>query len=258
MQLRTTLGLSVVALGLCICPSLFAVSYTWDFTGSAGSNCTGSPTSCSTSAGNSITFSASPGGGPTIKATAWYLNGTTSSATFQKATVGQYSSGLGVCYPGENCTNPDHQVDNNAFDEYILFEFSAPVDPSTVHITSTSSGDLDASYWLGGTAGQAMNLTGLTTSALSGLGFGAINNDLGTASGSRDVNLTSGVPSGTVNAILFGPKNGDNDDYFKIGSMGGSTASAVPEPSSVILLFTVAVVGLKVSRRGKNSQVTAE
>jgi hypothetical protein len=93
---------------------------------------------------------------------------------------------------------------------------------------------------------------------LSGLGFGAINNDLGTASGSRDVNLTSGVPSGTVNAILFGPKNGDNDDYFKIGSMGGSTASAVPEPSSVILLFTVAVVGLKVSRRGKNSQVTAE
>ena len=91
-------------------------------------------TACSTSAGNSINFTASPAGGPTIKATAWYLNGTTSSATFQKATLGQYSSGLGVCYPGENCTNPDHQVDNNAFDEYVLFEFSAPVDPSTVHI----------------------------------------------------------------------------------------------------------------------------
>jgi hypothetical protein len=255
MQLRTSLGLSVLIAGLGVCPSLFAVNYTWDFTGSAGSNCTGSPTACSTSAGNSISFSSVPGGGPTVKATAWYINGTLGTSTFAKATLGQYSSGLGVCYPGENCTNPDHQVDNNTFDEYVLFEFSAPVDPSTVHITSTSSGDLDVSYWLGGNAGQNMNLTGLTTATLSGLGFGAINNDLGTAVGSRDVNLTGGLPAGSVNAILFGAKNGDNDDYFKIGSMGGATASAaVPEPSSVILLFTVAVLGFKLSRRSKPSQ----
>jgi hypothetical protein len=258
MQIHTRLGLSVLIAGLGVCPSLFAVNYTWDFTGSAGSNCTGSPVACSTSAGNVMTFNASPSGGPTIKATAWYLNGTTSGATFQKATLGQYSNGLGICYPGENCTNPDHQVDNNAFDEYVLFEFSTPVDPSTVHITSTSSGDLDVSYWLGGTAGQNMNLTGLTTAGLSGLGFGAINGSDGTPVGTRDVDLTAGIPAGTVNAILFGAKNGDNDDYFKIGSMGGATGSgstsAVPEPSSVILLLTVAVLGFKLSRRSKLSQ----
>jgi len=256
MRVRTSIGLSVFALGLGLCPSLFAVSYTWDFTGNAGSNCTGSPTSCSTSAGNSILFSASPSG-PSIKATAWYVNGTTGSSTLQKATLGQYSQGLGVCYPGENCTNPDHQTDNNAFDEYVLFEFSAPVDPSTVHITSTNGGDLDVSYWLGGNAGQNMNLSGLTTASLSSLGFGAINDNLGTAIGSRDVSLTGGLPSGSVNAILFGAKSGDNDDYFKIGSMGG-TASAVPEPSSVILLFTVAALGLKLGRRSKPSPVVSE
>lgn len=251
MHIRTSIGLTVVALGLGVCPSLFAVSYTWDFTGSAGSNCTGSPTSCSTSAGNSMVFSASPGGGPAIKATAWYLNG---SNTFQKATLGQYSSGLGVCYPGENCTQPDHQVDNSGFDEYVLFEFATPVDPSTVHITSTSGADLDASYFLGGTAGQNMNLTGLTTASLSGLGFGAINDDLGTASGSRDVSLLSGLPPGPVNAILFGAKYGNTDDFFKIGTMGGSTSSPVPEPSSVILLFTIALLVFKLGRRPKMSQ----
>ena len=120
-----------------------------------------------------------------------------------------------------------------------------------MHITSTSGGDLDVSYWLGGNAGQNMNLSGLTTATLASLGFGAINDNLGTAVGSRDVSLTAGVPSGSVNAILFGAKSGDNDDYFKIGSMGGATASAVPEPSSVILLFTVAALGLKLSRRSQ-------
>ena len=171
--------------GFGLCPSLFAVSYTWDFTGSAGSNCTVKSHLLFHVRRKQHNLRQSTPGGPTIKATAWYLNG--HASTFQKATLGQYSAGLGVCYPGENCSNPDHQVDNNAYDEYVLFEFSAPVDPSTVHITSTSSGDLDVSYWLGGNAGQNMNLTSLTTATLAGLGFGAINNDLGTASGSRDV-----------------------------------------------------------------------
>ena len=198
---------------------------------------------------------ASVPGGDTIKATAWYLNGTTSSATLQKATLGQYSSGLGICYPGEDCTNPNHQVDNNMFDEYILFEFSSPIDPSTVNITSTYTGDLDVTYWLGGTAGQTMNLTGLTTS-LTGLGFGVQNDNLGTATGSRTVDLSGGVPAGPVNAILFGAKYLDSDDYFKVGGMAGisTVTTAVPEPSSVILLLTAGLAGWRWSRRAKRQQ----
>ncbi len=248
MYITKGMRLAVLVLGFGLCPSLFAVSYTWDFTGNAGSNCTvNSPISCS-NPGNSITFASTTPGGPTVKATAWYLN---ASGTFQKATLGQYSAGLGVCYPGENCSQPEHQTDNYVYDEFVLFEFSKPIDPSTAKLTTTSNADLDVSYWLGGNAVQSLNLTNLTTS-LTGLGFGSINNSNGTATGTRTVDLTGGTPTGYVNAILFGPKYTDGNDYFKIGGMSGSTGvSAVPEPSSVILLFTVALLGFKLSRSSR-------
>src|SRR4051812_21235863 len=116
--------LAVLALGFSLCPSLFAVSYTWNFSGSGGAGTTG----------NSLSFVSSPTGGPSVKATAWYIDAT---GHFQKAALGQYSpNGLGVCYPGENCTNPDHQTDNNVLDEYVLFEFSSPVDPTSFSIVS--------------------------------------------------------------------------------------------------------------------------
>ena len=252
MDIRNSFALALLAAGFGLCPSLGAVSYTWDFTGSAGSNCTGSPTSCSTSAGNTLSFSSTPGGA-TVTASAWYLDG---NGTFQKATLGQYSAGLGVCYPGENCTQPDHQVDNSGYDEYVLFQFSKPVDPSSMNIASTSGGDTDVSYWLGGNAGN-LNLTGLTTS-LTGLGFGTRNDNTSTSTTSRTVDLTTGVPAGSVNAILFGAKYGDTNDFFKIAGMGGTGAPAVPEPSSVILLFTATVLGLRLSRKKKTSPATIE
>jgi hypothetical protein len=236
MPLRK-LKLTTLAVGFAFCPSLFAASYTWDFTGSGGAG----------AVGNSLTFSSSPSGGPSVKATAWYLD---SSGNFQKAALGQYSHGLGVCYPGESCTTPNHQTDNNGYDDYVLLEFSTPVDPSTVRVTTTgdtSSGspsDTDASFWLGGTSpSQNLNLTGTSVAGLAGLGFGS-QNDSNTSTDLcngcfRDVSIP---PAGVfVNKMLFGSKLGESNDYFKITSMGGSTGSvsSVPEPSSILLLATV-------------------
>src|SRR5260370_27579694 len=132
MQLRN-IRLAVVAAGFCLCPSLLAVGYTWDFTGSAGTNCIGNARSCSAaSTGNSMLFNSA--GGPTVKATAWYVG---QGGTFQAATLGQYTGGLGVCYPGENCTTLDNQqLSNQSNDEFILFQFSKPVDPSRINIQS--------------------------------------------------------------------------------------------------------------------------
>ena len=248
MHIRNGMRLAVLLVGFGLCPSLFAVSYTWDFTGNAGSNCsvnTGFNT-CSTP-GNSMTFAATTPGGATVKATAWYLN---SNGTFQKATLGQYSAGLGVCYPGEDCSQPEHQVDNHGYDEFVLLEFSSPIDPASVKLTSTSGGGMDVSYWLGGNAGQSMSLKNMTTS-LSSLGFGQMNNSTADST-THVVNLASGLPSGYVNAILFGPKYNDSNDYFKITSMTGSNGvSAVPEPSSVILLFSVAILGFKFTKSSR-------
>src|SRR5215467_10921598 len=118
MYIRNAMRLAGVILGCGLCPSLFAVNYTWDFTGNGGSNCsvTSGSSSCSNAIGNSITFNSTTAGGPTVKATAWYIDG---NGAFQKATLGQYSAGLGVCYPGENCTQPEHQADNHVFDEFV-------------------------------------------------------------------------------------------------------------------------------------------
>ena len=248
MLIRNGMRLAILLVGFGLCPSLFAVSYTWDFTGSAGSNCTvNKPVSCS-NPGNVLTFNSTTPGGPTVRATAWYLNG---SGVFQMATLGQYSAGLGVCYPGENCSQPEHQIDNYSHDEFVLLEFSKPVDPISAKITTTSNGDMDVSYWLGGNAVQSLSLATLTTS-LTGLGFGSINNTNGSVGGTRTVSLGGGAPYVYYNAILFGPKYTDNNDYFKLASMTGSTGvSTVPEPSSVILLFTVAILGFKLSRSAR-------
>jgi PEP-CTERM motif len=239
MLIRNSAGLVVVAIVFVFCPSLSAVSYNWNFTGAAGSNCTaGARGSCS-NPGNSIVFTTP--GGPTVTATAWYVNG---NGTLQQAALGQYSSGLGVCYQSTTCTQ---QVD---FDEYVLLQFSAPVDPSSVTITSSTGGGLDASYWLGSSAGQNMNLTGRGMSSLTSLGFGSMTNSTGGSGGTRAVDFT-GAPGGTVNAILFGSMYGYGSDFFDVQGMTGTFTSSVsvPEPSSVILLFTIALLGLGLSRK---------
>jgi hypothetical protein len=224
---------------------LSAVSYTWNFTGSGVGG----------GVGNSILFTnGTPSGGPTVKATAWYID---ASGLFQAAAIGRYSHGLGVCYPGEDCSNPNHQTDNSGFDDFILFEYSAPVDPTTVRITTTSSSssqrDSDVSFWLGGTgSAQNLNLAGTSVAGLAGLGFGGHTPDDGgilAQNGYRDVSIP---PNGAfVNKMLFGSRYGQSNDFFKITSMVGSFngGGAVPEPSSVVLLGTVALIAARMIRK---------
>src|ERR1044072_5436144 len=132
MRLLTRSKIALITVVICFSPSLFAVSYTWDFKGSGGAG----------TLGNSIVFNTSaPSGGPSVTATAWYID---TNGLFQKGTLGQWGAGLGVCSSGETCgTPPEHQVDNSGFKEFVLFTFSSPVDPSTVHLETTSSADLD-------------------------------------------------------------------------------------------------------------------
>jgi PEP-CTERM motif len=189
------------------------------------------------SVGNQRTYTS---GGLTVYATAWASsNGTNLSS----AALAQYSPGVGVCDSGEigNCSSPAHTVDNLGYTNYVLFLFSAPVDPTSVSVIAY--GDTDVSYWMGNVAGAANQLnllTGQTFASLAALGFGARQDDAG-GSANRTVTLNS--PFNSYNALLFGTSTTSTDDAFKISQLIVDTASPnpgspVPEPTTVVLLGT--------------------
>jgi hypothetical protein len=227
--LRTKLFLFAVF----ACASLPAANITWNFTGNGGT------------LGQSQTFTS---GGVTATATAWGLTAN-SNTRFEAATLGQYSTGLGVCNAdeGSRCDDPAHQVDNAGENDFILFLFSAAIDPLSLLIDPYNSWDRDVSYYTGNIASG--NLTGLRLSDLSALGFGAQQNNNGSVSSSaRTVSLTSGY----VNALLVAPSipNSDgNTDRFKLTSLTGDyrtpPSNDVPEPATFALMgVALAAAGL--------------
>ena len=246
MQIRNCFGLGFLPLFLAFCPSLSAVSYTWNFTGSGGTNCITSGNHPCAVPGNSMTFTSN---GVKVTVTAWYANG---NDTLMSATLGQYSSGLGVCYTGENCTGSSQQVDNNGNDEFLLFQFSAPINPTSITLNSPTNGGLGVSYWLGSTANQSIDLTNMNmTTSLSTLGFGSQITGTGGTGSIGTVNF-GGAPTTSVNAILFGAQYGYSGDNFDVYSLSGTPVGGdVPEPASIFLLFTVAVAGLGLRRRAQ-------
>jgi hypothetical protein len=253
MSIRTLTRVASLAVGFGLCPSLFAVSFSWSFTGATSQG----------TVGNSFSFTPDTGG-PSIKATAWYLD---ASNVFKQAALGIYANGLGVCYPGENCTNPNNQLDNSVFREFIMLESSTLIDPLSVRIktsgdTATGSpSDTDVTYWLGSGVGQNLNLTGNTVANLASLGFGARTNNNANADlcngCSRDVALT---PTSTgVTKLIFGAAyTGGSDDYFALSSMiadpvaaSSSFANPVPEPSSLVLLATIGLACVHLAKRSR-------
>ncbi len=237
MQIRGCLGLAFLPLFFAFCPSLSAVSYTWNFTGSGGTNCpiTSGHSSCA-DPGNSMTFTSN---GVTVTASAWYLTG---SGKLQSATLGQYSSGLGVCIAGGTCSGANEQVGNTGNDEFLLLQFSAPIDPASITLKSPTRGGLGVSYWLGSTANTSMNLTNMNlTTSLSTVGFGSQTSSNSGTGSTRTIDF-GGAPTSSVNAILFGAISGYTGDDFDVSGMsGGPYVGSVPEPASIFLLFTVAV-----------------
>ena len=191
-------------------------------------------------------------GGVTVYATAWYYDDDDDNR-FEKAALGAWSPGLGVCNsyeeggddtPFNDCDPNDHAVSSNEDDwyDYVLFLFDEEVDLTSVYVDEME-GRTDVSYWLGTVAGAATQLELLTnrTSNLTGSGFGNRIDDDG--NGDRSVTLNS--PANNYNALLFGVKYKDEDDFFKIKSLTinytpelptPNTPTPVPEPASLVLL----------------------
>lgn len=208
----------------------------FDFASGSGQQTATTPADAN-GVGNTRTFTV---GTYSVTVSAWALSG--AGSTFEAANLGRYSTGLGVCGRTElpNCGNPAHQADNDGPDEYILFLFNKPVDPTIVRIDPYGTYDRDVSYWTGNVG--VVSLAGLTTGGLGGLGFGSRTDNDSTASDSpRDVPITSGF----VNGMLFGPKLSQGDDRFKLKSM---TVTPAPEPAA-LAIFGAGLLGLFATAR---------
>jgi hypothetical protein len=241
-MVRQTLSRAALALALALgagITSANAAPITFSFGGSSSLG----------SIGNQRTWTVD---GVTVYGTAWYYDDDNDNR-FEKAALGRYSPGLGVCNsyeesgsdsPFNDCDSPNHAVSNNDDDwyDYVLFLFDQSVDLTSVYVDEIE-GRTDVSYWLGTVAGAATQLellTNKTTGQLGGLGFGSrIDND---GNGDRSVTLNS--PAGGYNALVFGARFGGDDDAFKIKSLtidyapGGprTPETPVPEPASLVLM----------------------
>ena len=222
----TAFGAAALIASLCAAP-VSAAPVTFDFTGSNDQG----------AIGNTRTYTS---GGVTVTVTAWsYLT------DFQPGALGRWSLGLGVCSTAEiasqGCTSPEHQVDNDGARDYLLFQFSSPVDPLSLSITTVNNADLDVSYWVGTVTLPSDKLQNDTIAALGTRGFGSrLDNDYSGSAASRTVALTSGF----VNGLLFGARDGSTNDAFKVaGLIVDKPNLTVPEPASM-LMFGFAALGI--------------
>lgn len=233
-------GVTGFASALLLAATVSADPISFSFTGSQG-GATGEG-----SLGNTRTFTA---GGVTLTASAWgYTKGDPDNA-FETAALGRWSSGLGACNRTEfPCGSPSHQVDNVGSDDWVLFVFSTAVDITSVRIDPYGNYDRDVSYYVGNVASN-INLSNVSYAGLAGLGFAPRQSSSADPSSDyRDVNIP-GTPQ-YVNAILIGGYiGGDEDDYFKISGLAANTRTAVPEPSTMLLMLSGAAALLPRSRR---------
>lgn len=216
MKHPTALAVAVLA---SLTPAAWAQSMTWDLRGSAGEG----------SIGNVMVFEAN---GVELTASAWSNTHGPDNSALDVAALGQWSMGLGVRNANESSGSPQHQADNEGNLEFVLFLFDEYVDIDNVVIDPYGTYDRDVSYWTGA-IDNPIDLTGVTTDELAGLGFSARIDDLSSSSSAaRAVSIDH--PAGGVNALLLGAWVGDDtpDDYFKIASV---TGTVVPEPNAAAL-----------------------
>lgn len=223
---------------VCACAFVAAATpVTYTFTGNGGTVGGSSPfgnTRTYTSGANSVTVSS-------------FSLPDSLSGNFVPAQLGWYNTlGLASCNntgEGANCSNPEHQVDNNGSYDFVLFMFNSTVDPTSIVINPYGTYDRDVTYWVGNLGAS------LSTLNLGNMNLGTRMWDDSTSSdNSRSVILLGG----TGNAFLVAarlPGNGADSyiDRFKIESLSINTVAA-PEPAT-FGLAGMALLGLGLLRR---------
>ena len=207
--------------------------------------------------GDTLTYTS---GGITVTETAWYVSNTSSSTKFATAAVDAYNTlGLGVCNAGQgaNCASPYHQIDNSSGVEFVLLQFSTPVNVSQIDLYDYqaigSQANVNMTYYTAQTALSTMS----TNTTLGSLGTGTTVNTPCPGNNCVGVVTTDNVSTGTVSYLLIGasvPDSGTTVDEFKLNGVVVSTA--IPEPSTFWMMLGLSatiLIGRTVVSRKRQS-----
>ena len=236
---------SCLALVLLVLGPQTAGASTWNFaSGGTSAISTGS------SYGNRVTFSQ---GLESLRATAWSNTGSTPQYSLEKAALGRFSTGLGVCNRDEgsvtSCISGSllHQVDNVSQQDLVLFVFNSPQTMQSLTIDPYGVWDRDVSFWVG-TVSPTLDLSGSTFASLAALGFGPQVNSLNSAG---EAALTIGLGGLVGNALLVGALNpaDGTPDRFKIRSLVTTVPTSVVPVPPALWLFVSALGALAGVRR---------
>lgn len=207
-------------------------------------NLTGN-SSTSGSYGNVRTFSGTSAGQTiTVTASGWSIQGSQVTSGY----LGAYSNGLGVTNRSEgNGGNNTHTIDNNASTDFVLFQFSNPVDLLSANLRKY--GDTDVTFMaLSNLPTHAMTLSSFLTS------IGSSSNNLGDSSNRLALEGTAVISNIWAVSARYGAN--DTNDSFKLRTINVNAAPAVPEPATwAMMLLGFFGIGA-VMRRKRSEKVT--
>jgi hypothetical protein len=221
------IGGAMLALGAMTAPAA-AASLQWTLEGSnSGSQ-------------SQLTFDAIGPATDDVRARGYYERTVSGSKRFYKGSVARYDGGLGIFSNGES-GSPQHAVDGNGYDEYLLLEFDSNDYLLTSFQIGWKSGDADIEVWVGGNdLGPGFDLN---TYDLALCGGWCNRADLGSL-GFTKINVFQNVVVDNWNAVntsltgryvIIAAEYGESDDYFKVSGIKGEEIE-IPEPATIALL----------------------
>lgn len=190
------------------------------------------------------------GGGVNVRASAWSIH---DDGNIYKAQLGVWPYGLGVLNGRDDNS---HTIDNSGYLDFVLFQFDKVVELDKARFWTGWHGMNDTDATIGYLTvpipyTSVPSLEGMPQSILSALDLyssGSIGNN---GNSYRDINPHSNVGNiWLIGASFDNPEGTRKLDGFKLEKLTFSAVSAVPEPSTWMMMF-VGFFGLGGALRSK-------